>query len=142
MRKFVIAAALAASTLAVASPAAAQYYPPQGYGHDYNYGQVRRLQVRIDRLQNQIVQLDRRNIISNREAGRLREQSREIERQLRYSARNGLNPHEANAFEHRIARLEQRLHRDANDGNRWGNNDQWRDRDRDGGRDSARGESR
>ena len=137
MRNVLISVAVAASALAFAAPASAQYYPaPQGpaYGNGYNnnYNHFRNLQVRIDRLQNQITQFDRRNVISNREAARLREQSREIERQLRYSARNGLNPHEANAFERRIASLEHRIYRDANDGNRWGNNDQWRDRDRDG----------
>lgn len=140
MRKVLLSVAAVASALAVASPAAAQYYPaPQGpvhgYGYGYgqnNYGHFRNLQVRIDNLQRQINQLDRRNILRDREAERLRDQSREIERQLRYSARNGLSPYEANAVERRIARLEQRIYRDANDGNRWGRNDDWRDRDRDG----------
>lgn len=143
MRKVLISAAAAASALAVASPAAAQYYPaPQGpvhnngYGYgNNNYGHFRNLQVRIDQLQRTINQLDRRNIIRDREAERLRDQSREIERQLRYSAGNGLSPYEANAIERRIARLEYRINRDAQDGNRWGYNDDrrdWRDRDRDG----------
>ena len=79
MRKFLVSAALLASTVAVAAPApaSAQWYPPQpqgyAYGYNNNYGQVRRLQVRIDQIQRQIVQLDRRNILSNREADRLRE---------------------------------------------------------------------
>ena len=136
MRKVLISVAAAASALAIAAPASAQYYPAPrgpvyGYGHN-NYGHVRNLQVRIDQLQRHINQLDRRNVIRDREAERLRDQSREIERQLRYSARNGLSPNEANSVERRIARLEQRIYRDANDGNRWGGNDQWRDRDRDG----------
>ena len=135
MRKIIFSVAAVASALAVAAPASAQYYPaPQGpvhgYGHN-NYGHFRNLQIRIDQLQRQINHLDRRNIIRDHEAERLRDHSREIERQLRYSARNGLSPWEANAIERRIARLEQRIHRDANDGNRWGRND-WRDRDRDG----------
>jgi hypothetical protein len=135
MRKVLLSVAAVASALAVASPAAAQYYPaPQGPVHGYgnNYGHFRNLQVRIDNLQRQINHLDRRNILRDREAERLRDQSREIERQLRYSARNGLSPYEANTVERRIARLEQRIYRDANDGNRWGRNDNWRDRDRDG----------
>ena len=138
MRKVLLSVAAVASALAVASPAAAQYYPaPQGpvHGYGYNnnhYGHFRNLQVRIDNLQRQINHLDRRNILRDREAERLRDQSREIERQLRYSARNGLSPYEANAVERRIARLEQRIYRDAHDGNRWGRNDDWRDRDRDG----------
>ena len=142
MRKFVIAAALAASALTAAAPAAAQYYPqqPQGYGYGYgnNWGQVRRLQVRVDQLQRQISHLDRRNILSEREAARLRNDSREIEQRLRYSARNGLNGREAYSIDRRIQRLEYRIQREAHDGNRYGRysyNDGrggWSDRDRDG----------
>lgn len=138
MRKFVIAAALAATALTAAAPAAAQYYPqPQGYGYGYNnnWGQVRRLQARVDQLQRQIIHLDRRNILSEREAARLRNDSREIEQRLRYAARNGLNPQESYGIERRIQRLEVRIQREARDGNRYGNygyNAGWIDRDRDG----------
>ena len=142
MRKLLIAAALAASALTAAAPAAAQYYPqPQGYGygHGYgNWGQVRRLQVRIDQLQRQIRHLDRRDILSEREAARLRNDSREIEHRLHYAARNGLHPQESYAIERRIQRLEYRIQREARDGNRYGRygyNDYrggWSDRDRDG----------
>ena len=88
MRKFLISAALMASTVAVAAPAAAQWAPQpyggyrQPYGNAYgynNYGQVRRLQVRIDQIQRQIRQLDRRNILSNREARRLNDEARGLE---------------------------------------------------------------
>ena len=146
MRKFVIAATLAASALTVAAPAAAQNYP-QGNAYGYNnsgYGQVRRLQVRIDQLQRQIVQLDRRNILSEREASRLRAESRTLEQRLRYASRNGLNGRERYDIERGIQRLEYRIQREARDDNRngrWGNNDNrdhwgdrdnWRDQDRDG----------
>jgi len=122
MRKFLVAAALAASATLVAAPATAQPYPqPQGYGYGYhdNHGQIRRLQVRIDQLQRQISQLDRRNILSEREARRLRADSRGIEQRLRYAARNGLNGRERYAIERSIQRLEVRIHREARDGNRW-----------------------
>lgn len=143
MRKFIISAALAASALTAAAPAAAQYYPqPQnyGYGNGYgnnNYGQVRRLQARVDQLQRQIVHLDRRNILSNREAARLMQDGREIERRLRFAARNGFSGWEAQDIQRRIYRLETRIQREARDGNRWrgGYNDGrggWSDRDRDG----------
>lgn len=143
MRKFLISAAIAASTLAVAAPAAAQYYPPQpqgyGYGYNNNYGQVRRLDARIDALQRQISHLDRRNILSEREARRLRSESNELERRLRYAARNGLSGWEAQDFERRIYRLEARIHREARDRNNWrggyGGYNQYGqtwDRDRDG----------
>lgn len=142
MRKFIVAAALAASALTAAAPAAAQWYPPepQGYGYGYhnNYGQVRRLQVRVDQLQRQIARLDSRDILSEREARQLREESRDLERRLRYSARNGLSGREAYSIERRIQRLEYRIQREARDGNRYGRygyNDYrggWNDRDRDG----------
>ncbi|HYC95764.1 MAG TPA: hypothetical protein VEB39_08730 [Sphingomicrobium sp.] len=142
MRKFVIAAALAASALTAAAPAAAQYYPqPQGYGYGYgygqgNWGQVRRLQARVDQLQRQIRHLDRRDILSEREAAYLRQESRELEHRLHFAARNGLHPREAYAFERRIQRLEIRIQREARDGNRYGRGyhpygGTW-DRDRDG----------
>ena len=127
MRKFLIPAAVAAATLTIAAPAAAQYYPQHnpGYGYGYNnnfHGHVRSLQVRIDRLQTHIRQLDRRNIITNREAARLMDDSRDLERRLRRNARDGrgLNWNEARAVETRLVRLEQRLFRDARDGRRWG----------------------
>ena len=135
MRKFVIAAALAASTLTAAAPAAAQYYPqPQGYGYNNNYGQVRRLQARVDQLQRQISQLDRRNILSDREANRLREESRGVEYRLRRAARYGLNGREAYDIERQIQRLEVRIQREARDGNRYGGyyGRSGYDRDRDG----------
>lgn len=144
MRKFLISLAVAASAVAVATPAAAQYFPqpqprPQGYGYGYNnnnYGQVRVLQVRINQIQRQIEHLDRRNILSNREARRLRDESRSLERRLRDIGRNGLNFRERQYIEVRIARLEMQVRREATDGNRWrGNNGYGQnsyDRDRDG----------
>ena len=141
MRKFVIAAAMAATALTAAAPAAAQYYPqPQGnaYGYQGNWGQVRRLQARVDMLQRQIRHLDSRDILSEREAAYLRQESRELEQRLRHSARNGLSPRESHAMERRIQRLEVRIQREARDGNRYGRygyNDGrggWGDRDRDG----------
>ena len=141
MRRFLISLAVATSALAVAAPASAQYFPqPQGnaYGYNNNYGQVRRLQVRINQIQRQIERLDRRNILSNREARRLRDESRDLERRVARSGRNGLNYRERQTIEFRIARLEQRVRLEANDGNnrRGGYNNGYGqngyDRDRDG----------
>ena len=151
MRTALFTIAAAASAVAFAAPASAQWYPqPRGYGYGYhhNYGHVRNLQVRIDRLQHQIRVFDRRNIISNREARARYNESRAIERRLRIAARYGLGYYEANAIEQRIARLEYRIWRDARDGRRWGrygydsgrwdgdrgwyrNDRRWRGRDRD-----------
>jgi len=141
MRKFLISAALMASTVAIAAPAAAQWAPPQpqgyAYGYNNNYGQVRRLQVRVDQIQRQIRQLDRRNVLSNREARRLNDEARSLEYRLRQLGYNGLNGRERYDIERRIARLEQHVYREARDGNNWrndryGNNGYGYDRDRDG----------
>ena len=144
MRKFLITLAVAASAVAVASPASAQYNPqPQGYGYgqqgngyNNNYGQVRRLQVRIDQIQRQIQRLDRRGAIRNRQADGLRAEARNIERRLRDVSRYGLNPRESRDIEIRIGRLEQRVRYAASNGrNGYGNNgygNNANDRDRDG----------
>jgi hypothetical protein len=150
MRKVLISTAAAVSALAFAAPAAAQYYPappPQpygyngynGYGYNNGYGQVRNLQVRIDRLQQRIARFDARDRISEKEARRLRNESRDIEQRLRRASRYGLNPQEYSSIDYRIRRLESRIYRDSRDGHGWNNNgwgynngQNWSDRDRDG----------
>ena len=142
MRKILFSVVAAASALAVAAPASAQWGPvaPVPYGNAYgynnnNWGHVRSLQARIDNLQRRIARLDNRDRISEREARRLREDARQLEWRLRSAARNGLHPVEAQRIEYRLVRLEQRLVRDVYDGRRWGQS-QWGngyyDRDRDG----------
>jgi hypothetical protein len=133
MRNVLLGLVAAGSALAVAAPAAAQYYPAPayGYGHNYGWGQVRALQVRIDAVERQIRVLDRRDRIRDSRADRLRDEARDIERRLHRDARNGLNPREANNINIRIARLEQRVqYAVANNYGRY--NRGWSDRDRDG----------
>ena len=142
MRKFLISAAVAASAFAVASPAAAQYYPqPQGnaYGYNGNYGQARSLVARVDQIRRQIDRLDSRDRISEREARQPCAMKRAIVRdRVRRAGYNGLSYRERHDVEVRIARLEQRVRREVRDGNRWGNRNDGRysnagwDRDRDG----------
>ncbi|QNM82850.1 hypothetical protein H8M03_00280 [Sphingomonas sabuli] len=168
MRKVLLSLALAAGTLAVATPAAAQWGRPvvqygysygspygyangyqngygyqnaygyqNGYGYQNNYGQVFALQSRINKLQSTINQLDRRDYIRNREADRLRNASRTIERRLQSVARYGLSPNESYEMQNRIAGLEQRIQRVLYEGRTWRRddrrwNDFWQDRDRDG----------
>lgn len=148
MRTTILALATAAAGLAIAAPASAQYYPPQqqprygapygnAYGYNNNYGQYRSLQARVDNLQRQINRLDKRDVIRNREADRLRNAARDIERRLRYSGQNGLNPREAYVVQTQLVRLEQRVQLVARDGRRWGSRDNrwnsfWSDYDRDG----------
>jgi hypothetical protein len=152
MRKVLIALAAAGSALAIATPAAAQYYPPQPYGQPYgygynqpygnaygynNYGQVRSLQVRINAVERQINLLDRRDRIRNRDADRLRSEANSLERRLRHAARDGMSPREANDIQYRLARLEQRVQYTLSYRGRYGYNNGYNgygysDRDRDG----------
>lgn len=148
MRKVLISLAAAGTALAFATPASAQYYPqpqPYGYGQGYgyglqhNFGQVRALQARIDRIQGDLDRLAQRRIITRGEYRRLHDDTHEIERRLRRAARYGLNPYEANHIQRRIARLEYRVARDVRDGRggRWGDYHGYgsgysADRDRDG----------
>jgi hypothetical protein len=146
MRKFLITAAAAATTLALAAPAAAQWGPQPGYGYGYNnnYGQVRSLQARVDNLQREIYRLDRRNVLSNREARRLQNEAQSIEYRLRRAGYNGLNYNEQRDIAYRLARLEQNIRYQANDGNRrvgYGYGNGYPDRDRDG-RDDRREDDR
>lgn len=154
MRTFLLSLAAAGSAIAFAAPASAQVFgnvgvgiggpaygaPGYGYGgngYGYNdYGQVQRLQYRVNAIQRQIEILDRRDVLSEREARGLREQSRNVERRLYRAARFGLNPYEARDLNYQIARLEQRVQREAWDRDgRYGRRDGYygdRDWDRDG----------
>ena len=112
MRKFLIPAALLVSTIAASAPAAAQWAQPNGYARGYNnHGQARRLEVRVMQLRREIAQLDRRNILSNREARRLDAEARNLEYRVRQQSYNGLNQRERWNIEQRIARLEMEIRR-------------------------------
>jgi hypothetical protein len=147
MRKLMISLAAAGTALAFATPAAAQYYPQQSYGYGQQYGgygqqysgygnngwgQMRALQARIDAVEHQIRRLDRRDVIPDYRADRLRNEAQNVERQLHFAARNGLNPYEANAINGRIAWLERQVQYSlANRYSGYGNSG-YHDRDRDG----------
>ena len=116
MRTLIVSLAAAGAAVAFAAPAAAQYYPGQygapygnANGYNNNYGQVRSLQARIDMVERQINQIDRRDRIRDRAADRLRSEANRVEKRLRSASRNGLNGYEANDIQIRIARLEQQL---------------------------------
>ena len=131
MRKVLISAALMASSVAIAAPAAAQWAPqPQpygyqngygnqnGYGYQNNYGAVRSLQSRIQRVHAQIHQLGNARILSRGEFIGLNRQVDQLEARLSYASRRGLNRGEVNDIERGIARLEWNVRRQARDGNR------------------------
>jgi len=136
MSKVLIGAATLFAGAALAAPASAQYYPvapqvPQyanpygspygyGYGQQGSFGQVRILQARVHQLKRQIREFDRRNVISGREAQRLRREANNVEHRLVHASRFGLDARERFEIERRIVRLEQRIWREARDGRNWG----------------------
>ena len=142
MRKFLVSAALATAMFAAAAPAAAQWAPNgNAYGYN-NRGQVQRLEARVNQVRGQIRQLDRRNILSDRKARRLGEEARYLDQRINRLAQNGFNRRDRQDIEVRLARLEQRINRDVNNGrgnngygngnNGYGNGYNSYDRDRDG----------
>ena len=121
MRKLLISTVAAASALAVATPAAAQYHPNrpvQGYGYGYNHGTVRALQVRVNRIQQDLRRLAQYRQISRNEFYNRDQEARNIERHLRRDARDGrgFNRNELVQAEQRINRLERKIARDIRDG--------------------------
>lgn len=109
MRIFLISLAAAASAVALASPAAAQWGQPQGYAYGYNnpynYGQVRRFEARIQQLRRDIRRFDMQGRLSRGDAARLDNAAAQLQQQLMYSAQNGLGQRERRVFDNRIDRL-------------------------------------
>jgi hypothetical protein len=135
MRKVLISMAAAASAVALASPASAQYYPqPQGYAYGYNnpynYGQIRRFEVRIMQLRNEIRRQDIQGRLTRSEAARLDRRAAELHQQLMYSARNGLSRRERVVFDSRIDRLRAQMRAEMRDGRRFSSRNYRYDRDR------------
>ena len=122
MHKVLIPLAAAVSTMAIAAPASAQWYPqPRAYAQN-NYGHARAMKARVDNIQRQIAYLASRRMISRNEYSNLIHQSRQVEQRLLRNARDGrgLTRQEAYDTERRIAWLEQKIARDVRDGRQWG----------------------
>jgi TolA-binding protein len=124
MRKFLIPIIAAGSALAVAAPAAAQWappvynYQPYDYGRGYNFHRFAgQMEQRVQRLRNDIRQLQQRRILSWREARSLDYQAQQIQRRIYNRSRNGLQPMEARGLENQIRNLEFRISREARDWN-------------------------
>jgi septal ring factor EnvC (AmiA/AmiB activator) len=124
MRKFLIPIVAAASTLAIAAPAAAQWappvyrYQPYDYGRGYNYHNfARSMEQRVQRIRSDIRQLQQRRIVSWQEARSLEQQAANIQRHIYRQSRNGIQPGEARRLENQIRNLEFRISREARDWN-------------------------
>ena len=124
MRKFLIPIVAAASTLAIAAPASAQWAPPVYRYQPYNFGQgyngirfARAMEMRVQRIRGDIRTMEARRILSFREARSLENEARAIQRKIYRSIGNGIQPGEARNIERRIRHLEIRVQREATDFN-------------------------
>jgi len=128
MRKFLIPIVAAASTLAVAAPAAAQYVrwvPPVYQYHPYNYGYgfsginfARSMADRVERVRMDIRVMQQRRVLSWNEARGLDNQARNLQRRIFRAQRHGISPGEARSLENQIFNLQRRVAREANDWDR------------------------
>lgn len=118
MRKFLIPLVAGVSVLAVAAPASAQYAPRGDRYHRYQPAfDGRGLQVRVERVREQIRRLEARRVLSYREGRSLEAEAARVQRQIFRDSRNGIQPGEAQRLEERIRRLEYRVQREATDMN-------------------------
>jgi len=124
MRKYLIILATAASALAIATPASAQWAPPVYRYAPYDYGSAfsghrfaASMEGRVQRLRADIRALEVRRIVSRSEARSLDMQARNLQRRIFVASRNGIGPREARNLEWGIRNLERRIQREASDWN-------------------------
>jgi len=125
MRMFLISAAAAVSALAIATPAAAQYYPGPAYGAPYGnaYGYqhggnpwVRELQ----QIQYEANMLARQGRLTRAESRDLFRDIRSAERAIYRKSRRGLSGREARGLNDKLGRIRYELRRYSDrDGRRW-----------------------
>jgi hypothetical protein len=128
MRKFLIPIAAAASALAVAAPASAQYvqwappvyqYNPYNYGYGFNgINFARSMANRVQRIRQDIRVMQQRRVLSWNEARNLDNQAQNLQRRIFRAQRGGIRPGEARSLENQIFNLQRRVAREANDWNR------------------------
>jgi hypothetical protein len=118
MRKYLIPIVAGLSVLAVAAPASAQYAPRADRYHRYQPAfDGRGLEVRVQRVREQIRRLEARRVLSFREGRSLEVEASNLQRRIFRASRNGIQPGEARRLEDGLRRLEYRVQREATDPN-------------------------
>ena len=134
MHKFLITVAAAASALAIAAPAAAQYYPaPQrqhGNAYGYHNNGAQQIVYRIDQFRRDVWQFNREGRLSRNETNRIDQQLMRIRNDAFNAGRNGISSRENRSFDQRLDRLRAQMRAEMRDGNN--RRGTWNDRDRDG----------
>jgi hypothetical protein len=128
MRKFLIPIVAAASALAVAAPASAQYvqwappvyqYNPYNYGYGFNgINFARSMADRVQRIRHDIRVMQQRRVLSWNEARNLDMQAQNLQRRIFRAQRGGIRPGEARRLENQIFNLQRNVAREANDWDR------------------------
>lgn len=123
MRRIALSLAGAAAAIGLAAPASAQFYGAPIYGRPiygayaprvYNYGYAspaiaQAMEARVAGIRAQVRDLSLRGRLRFGQARSLDRQAFTLQREIRASAWNGLNPYDRISLERRIARLEQRV---------------------------------
>lgn len=124
MRKFLVPVVAGIAALSVAVPASAQWappvyrYQPYNYGYGYNgFNFARSMESRVQRLRNDIRNMQERRILSWQEARNLDRQANNLQHRIYRASRNGIQPGEARRVENQIRNLEYRISREAQDWN-------------------------
>jgi hypothetical protein len=124
MRKFLVPVIAGVAALSVAVPASAQWappvyrYQPYNYGYGYNgFNFARSMESRVQRLRNDIRNMQERRILSWQEGRNLDRQASNLQRRIYRASRNGIQPGEARRVENQIRNLEYRISREAQDWN-------------------------
>ncbi|HEU5068574.1 MAG TPA: hypothetical protein VFT61_10375 [Sphingomicrobium sp.] len=115
MRKLLISLAAAASTLTVAAPASAQWYPQPGpyaggyggYGGYSTPAAMQEFQARLQRIRAHVQELGMRGVISPWQVDRFQREADATDRQMWRKARHGLSYGDRMSVNERIARLQE-----------------------------------
>jgi hypothetical protein len=128
MRELLIPIAAAASALAVAAPASAQYvqwappvyqYNPYNYGTGFSYHTFANSMLqRVERVRADIRVMQQRRVLSRNEARNLDMQAQNLQRRIVRAQRGGIRPGEARRLENQIFNLQRQVAREASDWDR------------------------
>jgi hypothetical protein len=137
MRDIIAGVLLIGSTLGMAGPAAAQYYPQQqrGYGYDYRNSpsSADRWIEQVRQIHDEIRQLSYSGHLNGREARRLEYDARVVINAAEQYSYNGMNRWRAQDLDRRVWNLRQAVGRAASNGQyRRTNREYYQDRHRSG----------
>lgn len=112
MRKLLVTLATAASALAVAAPASAQYYPePRGHGYERSVrgDRLMRSLNAVERIRHDLARLASQGRLSRREAASFDRRAVQLGQQLMQFRRTGMSGGDLARFDRRHDRLRQQI---------------------------------